>query len=516
MKRRLAAALLSSLTFTALAQQPAPSNAGDVTHSGSAYNLKVTTTIVSLDVVVTDSKGNPVDGLKKDDFSIIDNKQPQMIRSFEAPESHFFPKDVVINSTAELDKKTPAAPVTIIVLDEANTKFEDEAFARYSIQKYLKTQPDHLTQPTELVAIDITHFMVLRDYTTSKQEILNALNHHLAVLPWHLTAGWESEQFAQSFMALEQVAKAVAGHPGHKNMIWIGKGMPTLDLENMDSVDEETLENAIQTCTNMLRDSRITLYTVDPAGLAVSDGGEDLDGMDIDADPFGSSVDFNAMAKATGGVAFFGRNDVDNLIGKSVTDGNNFYTMTYRPGTNDSPNPFRAIHVVVNKPGLTVTTREGYYVKPANAPPVVETAKQVNDETGNDLMAASENQMVYDGLAIEVKKDDKDPQKFIIHVPALGVDWQHEADGPATADISLLVATFDHKGHLIKRDAKVVKVHGKAQNSDGTTAPDPSINLATEVDTSKAVRIRFVVRSGTTGKIGAQNVPCTNGSCTPM
>jgi hypothetical protein len=47
-----------------------------------------------------------------------------------------------------------------------------------TLKKYLNTQGDALLQPTMLVAVNLQHFMLLRDYTTSKTEILAALN------PW--------------------------------------------------------------------------------------------------------------------------------------------------------------------------------------------------------------------------------------------------------------------------------------------------------------------------------------------
>src|ERR1700761_8010977 len=39
---------------------------------------------ISLDVVATDSTGKPVSGFQQQDFTILDNNQPQKITSFEA------------------------------------------------------------------------------------------------------------------------------------------------------------------------------------------------------------------------------------------------------------------------------------------------------------------------------------------------------------------------------------------------------------------------------------------------
>ena len=47
------------------------------------YTIPVTVRRVVLDVVVTDSHGNPVQGLTKKDFSVLEEKRSQEIRSFE-------------------------------------------------------------------------------------------------------------------------------------------------------------------------------------------------------------------------------------------------------------------------------------------------------------------------------------------------------------------------------------------------------------------------------------------------
>src|SRR5580704_8743295 len=44
--------------------------------------LRVTTRLVALDVIVLDKHGNPVSGLTKDDFVVLDNKSPRTIHLF--------------------------------------------------------------------------------------------------------------------------------------------------------------------------------------------------------------------------------------------------------------------------------------------------------------------------------------------------------------------------------------------------------------------------------------------------
>src|ERR1017187_6803793 len=89
--------------------------------------LTINARIVILDVVVTDKAGALVPGLTRDDFTIYEDQTQQTIRSFETPEQHVLPPGVSINSTADL-AKAPDAPVTLLVLDELNTRFEDMSF----------------------------------------------------------------------------------------------------------------------------------------------------------------------------------------------------------------------------------------------------------------------------------------------------------------------------------------------------------------------------------------------------
>ncbi len=471
------------------------------------YVLKVSTQLVDLDVVVTDKQGNIVDNLSKNDFKITEDKQPQTILNFDRPLAHALPGNLSIDSTRELDRAAPEAPVSIIVLDEINTRFEDEVFARYSLEKYLKTQSDMLPQPTMLVAITLDHFIVLRDYTTSKKEVIDALDHHFIAYPWRSNGSWQSEQISQAFASLRQVAQATAGHRGHKNMIWIGRGFPSIQMQNMLDVDREALETAIAACTNMLRDARITLYTVDPAGMSAAPTETDINGGTMD-DPFGGEVDFNALATATGGRTFMNRNDVDNLIGKSVRDGSEFYTLAYKPTTrSDDPARFRAIRVVMKDPHLIATTREGYYVQPASPPPVkTATASSGTPVAGTDendlavdLNSAADSTMVYDGLPLTVTRDTANPNQFTIHLAASGLDWTAGGEATPRVQLALVVSSFDRKGKLLNRDARMLNVPAKSSEPH-------SLDLQTRIDTaSPAARVRFVVRDSASGKVGADN-----------
>ena len=299
------------------AQDAAPASPLNQVKTGAqeqqpTYTLSVSSQLVTLDVVVNDENGQPVRGLKRDDFAIYEDNVQQSLVSFEAsePDHATGHGPIEIHSTAELDRLKPDAPVTIVVLDEMTTKFEDQYFARYSLEKYLGKQGAILDQPLMLMARSLDHSQVLHDYTTSKKEILDALNRHLAGNDWRANnSSWSKEEILAEFVSLIEIAKATQGHPGHKNLIWVGRGFPAIARDDAAPGKDDPLRNAIAQCTNLLRDARVTLYLIDPAGVTVptatlgatSDPTGDPTGpMTID-DPFGDQVGFEMMATATGG-----------------------------------------------------------------------------------------------------------------------------------------------------------------------------------------------------------------------
>jgi len=90
---------------------------------------------ITLDVVVNDKSGNPVSGLEQQNFTILDNKQPQKILSFEA---------IGGNGAANADLET------ILVIDAVNIGLTRVAFAREEIQKFLRQDGGKLARPLSI------------------------------------------------------------------------------------------------------------------------------------------------------------------------------------------------------------------------------------------------------------------------------------------------------------------------------------------------------------------------------
>ena len=479
----------------------APNATQPVSNGTGGYTMRITSRLVVLDMVVVDKKGAVVKGLQRGDFSVEEAGEQQTILNFEVAGAHIPMPEITINSTADLDRLAPNAPVDIILLDEFNTRFEDMAFARYSLKKYLDKQPDKLVTPTMLIAVSLQHFTVLHDYTQNKEEILSALKHHFAVNPWQVNQGaWVGERYATAFITLRRVAQAVMGHPGHKNMIWIGRGFPPSRrwLGGWSIDTENRIHNAVQDCVNVLRDARVTLYTIDPAGVMIDPGAY---GGDPLVDPFGGNYEFNRMAKATGGRTLYGRNDVDAEVQTAIQDGANFYTLTYRPTNNThDPQKFRRIKVTVDRPDLKVITREGYYLEYGPGRVNVENPSR---RLLVDLAAADYSNMVYDGVSVTARQVATDPDSFMVNVDGRGLVWSPATESqPRQTEVILDISTFDKKGKELKREGKLLKFSAPP-SVPPTGRIIRNLNIPCKIDHNpKAVRVRFTVRVSATGRIG--------------
>jgi VWFA-related protein len=518
-----ASVLLAGAGVSALAQDapyPPTENTFPAPPPQNAYvppTIKVNAQLVVLDVVVTDRKGNLVQrALTRDDFTVFENGVEQKIRNFEGPEAHRMPRSgtAIVNSAADL-KKIGNAPVTILVIDELNTKFMDSSFSRQMLVKYLQTQPAVLPEPTALMVAKNTTFQQLHDYTQNRDELIETIKKHMPENPWRLNNSGPVgpgavERMAQGLAALEQIAQASTGTPGRKNLIWVGVGFPAANLVGLDSKEADLLEAAMRRVTARLLAARVTMYSINPiAGSSATidvESTDDLNG-DLDAnggDPFGQGkVSFSSFAPSTGGIAFTGRNDLNNVIGEGIAKGQEYYSMSYVPTdhTQDATK-FRNIKIVMKDKSLRATTRDGYFpLSEADLNPVLDktmTASQIRSNLQLDLSGALTTTISYNGLAVTAVHMSGDT--YAIRVAEDGIGWSDPGtDGAQHEEATVAAGWYDAKGKLLGHVAREeVSPRGGPNAGASFTLPI--------APPQGVVRLRIVVRDALNGHMGTVDV----------
>ena len=479
--------------------------------------IKVTSALVFLDVTVLDKKGHPVvSGLTKDDFTITEDKQPQSIFSFEAPETHVMGRD------SEEENPNGKAPATIFVLDLLNSNFEDFAYIHYEVKRFLMAQPQRLSSPTELMVIGDESLELLQSYTRSKTEILDALDHLPPALPYKKMNGaffWE--RFAQSLDALQQIALQNKGVPGRKNIIWVGHGGPNVYLDPLrvryaeKLVDE--LKQYVHSTTNMLVDARISLFVIYPGlpvrGNVMSFSASEA-GVDIgDDDPFAGDVNFGVFVNETGGKLFYNRNDIDREIVGSERMGGEYYTLTYQSQIAEPDGKFRRIRVTLSNPNLRAVTKAGYYAPDANAPIDLRQQKMEN------LTEAVQSTIPFHALDVSltnvVQHPDTETAEFTVQVNSKNLVFEPADERGSAATLILAAASLDQYRNMLASRTETLTV--PSNSSDPSTLPPVTSSLQLVIRVPhKTQSVRVVLENEDGGRMGSAEVDCKTIDAAPV
>lgn len=495
----LACLLLASVASPAQQPAPQPPQLPD----SDTPTLRVTSTLVFLDVTVLDKKGHPVtSGLTRDDFTITEDKKPQGIFSFEAPQEHVMAKN---GADGNPEGK---APTTIFVLDLLNSTFQDFAYIRWSVRQFLIAQPERLASPAEMLVVGDESLEMLQGFTRSRADLLYALNHLPPALPFKkMNASFFWERFSQSFDALQQIALQNKGIPGRKNIIWVGHGGPSVILNPIQIPPKAQAElNAYTHSTvNMLVNARISLFVIYP-GLPVYGNFMSRSAFKSmeqvgDNDPFTGDISFGLLVNESGGKLFFNRNDVDAEIAQSEQMGSDYYTLTYQPHDDVADGKFRRIRVALRNPSLRAVTKVGYYAPDAKAPLDPRQQRMTN------IAEAVQSTIPFDALDLQLSKVVRHPDsqsvEFTVNLASKNLSLERdEATSGGTATLVLGAASLDPGQKILA--SKVETLRLTATNPDPANLPAVVSRVPVSLRLPRRTRsLRVVIEDTDSGRMGA-------------
>ncbi len=319
-------ALCSCSAMLVAAQGPSPSaqpaqaapqsEAPQPGSSQSGYVLKVTTRLVTLDLIATDSHGNPVRDLKPGDLQIFEeHKSPQKIEHFEYFEKLRMPGNLAANPgpsnviSNQLPIDQLKIPPTVVLMDSLNTQTSNQLLSRARMIELLRTLP--LDTPVAVFLLG-SSLRILQGFTTdpallraalsqsisgstiqkdpqldlqnSSNYILNTTagmgsNQGLAVQVGEMQ-NFENEEYAstvdlrakETLGALAQIGQYLSGIPGRKNLIWISESFPISIAPNPDTGNDQfagmrEYGDEVKLVANVLTDAQVAVYPMDIAGL---------------------------------------------------------------------------------------------------------------------------------------------------------------------------------------------------------------------------------------------------------
>jgi len=310
---------------------------------------------IELDVFVSDKAGNPVSGLTRGDFTLLDNDRPAEIQSFRAYESGTQPPDVQV----------------VLVIDAVNIGFHEISYSRFGIDEFLRRNGGRLAAPTTILWYTDTGLEGGEAPTTDGNALaakLDATQGQLRSLTRTAGAWGAIERFEMSLQTLDRIVQAARQGPGRKLLIWIGPGWPMLDSPNMQMTwkDQQHMFHNIVGLSTMLREAHMSIYSVTP-GMPneytfLYEGY--LKGVKKASQVNLPDLDLKVLAVESGGRVLSPSNDLAAEIEQCARDVGPYYTIGFTPPRADGPDEYHELKVRVDRPGLTARTNTGYYNQP--------------------------------------------------------------------------------------------------------------------------------------------------------
>jgi VWFA-related protein len=389
--------------------------------SGPQTRIRTTADLVVVDVTVNNSRQDPVHLLKPSDFTIFEDGRLQTIKIFE---EHSASKAGPLPPALRLEPGTftnyspvPAhSTLYILLFDKLNTPMMAQAEVRDQVLKFLKE-----ARPGRRMAIfSLTTELKLLQGFTSDPEVLRALvagkkgNPGASPLINDAVSGngsgaddklLETAGVAlsnspdgkttpanlQRFVGEEQsvklqlrarytldafnlLARYMSGLPGRKNLIWFSGSFPINIFPDPDSQHPSagfsSAEDELRQTADLLAQNQVAVYPIDVRGLMAAPTMEASNTSLIVSGPnFDESTlltieyhnTMNQLAEATGGKATYNRNRLNKSIEKAIEDGSNYYTLAYAPTNREWNGRYRKIQVKVDRRGVALAYRRGYY-----------------------------------------------------------------------------------------------------------------------------------------------------------
>jgi len=478
-----------ALASTALAQQaPPPAPGQPPAPQAPVFKESVEVRAMDLDVSVTDSKGQPVPDLARQDFTVkVDGKV------------------VPIDYFARVDEGSIHAPdMSTVSPDRVLDVYRkgDEAFVPRHFLIYVDSGDlspgirnralDQLKDFITRLGPSDTARMVLFDrrpkelteWTSSKETLLSAVDQMqkgvgMARLQNELQTirSIDSTRSRQSRTMLAQTyadqtateldtmlkdmrvqLATLTPLPGKKAFIFVSGSLPSqpgaamfqyavgnnIGITSLASLDTRQIMLQTADLARVANADEITFYTIDAKGLVAEGASAAAD----DPLAFRPGVSFFArtdaqsgmleLATQTGGLALINNNDFKGGLARVYQDSSTYYSV----GVNLSNLPaggYQKVEVTVNRPGTTVRYRRGY-------------ATKTEDERARDVArAALKTNVAYSSFPVKIqvgpssKAKKQYDQAITVLMPPNALTFLPEGDS-AKASAEIYVGVVDDNG----------------------------------------------------------------------
>jgi VWFA-related protein len=502
----------------------------------TGFVLRVNADLVLTNVVARDAKtGEVVRGLTQKDFTVYENGKPQQIRSFDfqsvdmaAPLSEATVSGLAMGANTNGQTAVVAKPeelrnhrLIVMFFDLTSMQPEDLDRCVEAARDFLKNK----LQAADLVALVSLGdtLKVDQDFTANKDALIKEVG---------VYNGTEGQGFAQGanansnqvedttgytpdeseyndlntdreLYALRAVAKSLERIGEKKSLLYFTGGISRDGIENQASI-RATINAAVR--------ANLAVYSVDTRGLqAVSPLGDASTGNLRGSGGYTGTAMTNNMqqnfntqevmatlSSDTGGKAFFDSNDFAPAFAQVQKDTSAYYAIGFHSTNPARDGKFRKLAIKINKPGIKLEFRPGYYA-PADFQHSgnEDRERQLQDQLASDL-PATDMALYLDAMYFRL-----DDNRFYVPVsliiPGSQIPFVQGGDkDKATLDI--IGAVLDEVKRPVGRARETVKLN--LDSSQQARQKNIQYNTSFNLPPGK-YDMKFVVRENQTGRMGS-------------
>ncbi|MCY7345044.1 MAG: VWA domain-containing protein [Pyrinomonadaceae bacterium] len=554
-KLTLALAFYSLAASSVFAQTPPPKPAED------DDVVKISTTLIQVDVTVTDKRGKIITDLKPEDFEIYENGERQDITNFSFVANVKTQPAPTPKTSSESPPPPPPTPIkseqvrrTIaLVVDDLSLSFQSASYVRNALKKFV----NELMQDGDLVAIIRTGAGIgaLQQFTTDKRQLLAAAERVRfnplgtggtgAFAPIQNSAAGqtnasddqdeetgggaenEANDFRESVFvagtlgAINFIVRGMNQLPRRKSVMLLSDGFQLFSRQSNGALESSRILYSLRRLVDLANRSSVVIYTMDARGLQTLGltAEDDVGGLNTNQiqqqltarrDRLSDTQEgLIYLARETGGLPIYNNNDLNQGIERMLDD-QSYYLIGYQPDAETfdaAQRRFNKFVVKVNRKNARVRYRSGFF----NLTDEQVKTLPAKETPARQIQAALTSPFAAGGIGLRLNTlfaNDARQGSFVrslLHVNAKDLKFVEEADGIQKAVFDILAVSFGDNGAVVDEISKTYTLRVKGEAYRKVVSDGFVYNFSFPIKKAGAYQYRVVIRDSETQKIGSAN-----------
>jgi VWFA-related protein len=537
--------LAGALIVTALLAQDAPIQqpAGDQ----PAVTFKVEVNYVEVDAAVFDRQGQPVPGLKREDFEIFEDGVRQDVSTFtqvDIPIARPEPIPLQAKSVIEPDVVSNAKPfdgrLYVIILDDKQT----QSFRAPLVKRAAAQFVSQYMAANDLAAVLSTSGQSgsTQEFTSNKRLLLRAIDKFMGIKlrseteerldeyqrqrgipgntstriedPLDMQRGYDARISLETLSRISDWVGSIRGR--RKAIVYFSEGID-YDIYDFQKRETTTIQERMRDVIASATRSNVSIYSIDPRGLTsladesinVSGGFPDDPQLNLSLQSFQDSLrisqdSLRSLSEETGGFAAVNQNDFSGAFAKVVKDNSSYYVLGYYPKNEKRDGRFRRIEVKLKRPDLEVRSRRGY-TAPRGKPSTPKTSP--NDQTSPPVRELLDSPLPTNGIklrAVAMPFKGSPPNASVaVVIEADGRSFNFvEKDGKLMNDFEVSTLAIDASGKIRGGDRSLVNFALKPENRARFAETGVRVGTRLQLPPGR-YQIRVAARESGSGRLGS-------------